>query len=289
MKQKLIVPCAAAAVLLLVLFFMSHYPARVRFELARWANPDPGPAARLGLSAYKLVFSRAIPGIKRNFSGLTWNPDTRTLFGVTNNKPRVVELTRNGVLLRRIRLHGFEDTEAIEYIGGGRYVVAEERKQKLSVISIDMWTDEIMAHDVRQSIVLGEGDVGNQGVEGLALDRQTGALWAVKEYLPRRVYEVLGFPDGEPVQRVHDELLERLFVADLAGLDCNNRLGHLLVLSELSNMIIELDRQGQPVDALELQGLEGQPEGIAMDDDGILYIAAEPNFLYVYAPAQTAP
>jgi uncharacterized protein YjiK len=62
-----------------------------------------------------------------------------------------------------------------------------------------------------------------------------------------------------------------------------------LALSDESRLILELDVDGRPLSTLSLskgrQGLQKtvpQAEGIAMDDDGTMYLVSEPNLFYVF-------
>jgi uncharacterized protein YjiK len=65
------------------------------------------------------------------------------------------------------------------------------------------------------------------------------------------------------------------------------RTGHLLVLSADSNMLLELDEQGEQVSFMTLLGgFNGlgdtlpRAEGVAMDGQGNLYMVSEPNLFY---------
>ncbi|MCK1978000.1 SdiA-regulated domain-containing protein, partial [Jeotgalicoccus huakuii] len=65
------------------------------------------------------------------------------------------------------------------------------------------------------------------------------------------------------------------------------RTGHLLALSADSNMLLELDEQGQQVSFMTLLGgFNGlrdtipRAEGVAMDDKGNLYMVSEPALFY---------
>jgi uncharacterized protein YjiK len=81
-----------------------------------------------------------------------------------------------------------------------------------------------------------------------------------------------------------------LFVRDLSALQYEERTGHLLALSDESRLILELALDGQPISSLLLwPGLHGlrrsvpQPEGLAMDDQGVLYLVSEPNLFYRFS------
>ena len=81
----------------------------------------------------------------------------------------------------------------------------------------------------------------------------------------------------------------RLFVRDLSSLQFDERSGHLLALSDESRLLLELDIDGRPISTLSLKkGRHGlkktvpQAEGVAMDDEGTLYVVSEPNLFYVF-------
>jgi uncharacterized protein YjiK len=107
---------------------------------------------------------------------------------------------------------------------------------------------------------------------------------------------VQGFPHYNPEKSYAVHVVNNpkrdggMFVRDLSSLQYDERSGHLLALSDESRLILELDVDGRPLSTLSLskgrQGLH-KPEGIAMDDDGTLYLVSEPNLFYVFKkPAQ---
>lgn len=266
---------------------------RLLFAYREWWHEREWRDRSVWLPDYKVVVdARPIDGIDDNLSALTWNGDTKTLFAVVNNPPLIVELSTAGELLRRIDLHGFEDPEAIEYIGDGHYIVADEQTQKIIRVAIDPRTAEIHAEGL-QRLTLGMGPVGNKGLEGLAWDSDNRKLYAAKERNPVHIYEVTGFPH-EPSTTLDIEVTgnrrrdDRLFLDDVSSLDFNRKHQHLLVLSDESRRIIEIDKQGHPVSSLSLAAGNGlrqpvpQAEGIAMDDEENLYIVSEPNLFYLF-------
>lgn len=81
----------------------------------------------------------------------------------------------------------------------------------------------------------------------------------------------------------------RLFVRDLSSLQFDERTGHLLALSDESRLVVELDVEGRPLSTLSLnKGFQGlkrsvpQAEGLAMDEEGTIYLVSEPNLFYVF-------
>jgi uncharacterized protein YjiK len=144
-------------------------------------------------------------------------------------------------------------------------------------------------------MTLGVHMSGNKGFEGLAYDSVGKRLFVAKERDPMLIYEVQGFPHYNPEKSYAVHVVNNpkrdagMFVTDLSSLQYDERSGHLLALSDESRLILELDVDGRPLSTLSLskgrQGLQKtvpQAEGIAMDDDGTMYLVSEPNLFYVF-------
>ncbi len=271
-------------------------------EVRDWLRTPAGPLAAAHaadgamLDAYRVrVEARPIAGLSEDVSGLTYDPDRQTLFTITNHNPEIVELSLQGEVLRRIALRGLADPEAIEYVGPGLYVVTDERRQALVEIRIADDTRQIDAERCRQ-FAIGIGANGNKGFEGLAYDRRGDRLFVAKEKNPLRIYEITGFPSREDkterplVLNEHPERDNALPVRDLSSLYYDERSGRLLVLSDDSRAVVEIDGSGRAVSRLNLRaghhGLAAdvpQAEGLAMDAAGNLYVVSEPNLFYVFS------
>jgi uncharacterized protein YjiK len=257
-----------------------------------WQASD---AQALGLDDYEVVIeARVIEGLTDNVSALSYDPHRKTLFTVTNKNPELVELSLDGRIVRRIPLTGFGDAEAVEYISPGTYVISDEYNQRLIKVHLDESTLFLDSADAEQ-LTLGIDAGGNSGFEGLAFDNQGQRLFVAKERKPVQIIEVRGFPNlvpGSPNVLEVTSSKRRdagLFVRDLSSLQFDERSGHLLALSDESRQILELDTQGRPVGNVSLSkgsmGLSNsvpQAEGIAMGDDGTLYVVSEPNLFYVF-------
>ncbi|WP_183153983.1 SdiA-regulated domain-containing protein, partial [Pseudomonas coronafaciens] len=86
----------------------------------------------IGLDQYRVVTEgQVITGLEDDVSGLSYDPDRKSLFTVTNQNAELVELSLDGRVLRRIPLVGFGDAEAVEYISPGLYVISDERRLRL--------------------------------------------------------------------------------------------------------------------------------------------------------------
>ncbi|MQU65488.1 DNA-binding protein [Pseudomonas sp. FSL R10-1350] len=276
-------------------FAAQHYRLfdRTWFNLSLLWQPANPNAINLG--DYRAVLQgRVIEGLEDNVSALTFDPVRKSLFTVTNKNPELVELSLDGRIVRRIKLTGFGDAEAIEFIDENTYVITDEYTQRLIKVKLDETTRELNAADAEQ-LTLGISPSGNKGFEGLAYDSAGKRLFVAKERDPMLIYEVRGFPHDNPQQPYATHVITnprrdaRLFVRDLSSLQFDERSGHLLALSDESKLLLELDISGRPFSTLSLKkgrnGLQEsvpQAEGVAMDDEGTLYLVSEPNLFYVF-------
>jgi len=273
------------------------------FERA-WFNARtlwlPASELAINLDRYQVAIeAKVIDGLDDDVSALTYDPVRRSLFTVTNKNAELVELSLDGNILRRIALIGFGDAEAVEFISADTYVISDEGQQRLIKIHLDDSTTFLDAAEAEQ-MTLGVHMGGNKGFEGLAYDSVGKRLFVAKERDPMLVYEIQGFPHYNPEKSYAVHVVNNpkrdagMFVRDLSSLQYDERSGHLLALSDESRLILELAVDGRPLSTLSLskgrQGLQKtvpQAEGIAMDDEGTLYLVSEPNLFYVFKkPAQ---
>ncbi|MFJ4154234.1 SdiA-regulated domain-containing protein [Pseudomonas sp. NPDC089752] len=262
------------------------------FNLKTWWQPAE---LSMGLERYQVVIeAQPIEGLDDDVSALTYDPDRKTLFTVTNKRSELIELSLDGRILRRVPLTGFGDPEAVEYVGPNSYVITDERTQRLIRVRLEDDTMFLDANDAEQ-LSLGIGLNGNKGFEGLAFDSAGKRLFVAKERDPMVIYEIHGFPHDNPEQPYAVHVVQdrkrdaRLFVRDLSSLQFDERSGHLLALSDESRLVLELDVKGKPLSTMSLrkgyQGLKQtvpQAEGIAMDEAGTIYLVSEPNLFYVF-------
>lgn len=296
LKPRVLLPAVLLPLLVLLALAGQEWRLfeRAWFSLQEWRHAAEWQGRSLWLPDYRVtVEAQVIDGLSDDVSALTYDPDRRSLFTVTNQRAELIELSLAGNILRRMPLTGFGDAEAVEYISPGIYVISDERAQRLFKVHVDDNTRWLDAADSEQ-LSLGLGLNGNKGFEGLAYDSRGRRLFVAKERDPLRILEITGFPGDE--QRLNLQVTDdqrrdrRLFVRDLSSLQFDERSGHLLALSDESRLVIELDLDGRPISTLSLlRGMNGlkrsvpQAEGLAMDEQGTLYLVSEPNLFYVFA------
>lgn len=231
---------------------------------------------------YEIGKPITLPGIKDNLSGLTYHPGNDSLFAVLNNPEILIELSKQGEILRQIPLRDFVDTESLDYLGNGLFVVTEERRRRLVFFYVDADT-EVIEYEASQAIPLDWANDENRGYEGVVWSPRHG-FFIVQEEPPRLIHHAMH--DAEALIDV--DALNRALpssVSDYAGLSLFRADDdYLLVLSEASHSLNVLNLQGEPLSQLSLRSgfmhlwpLMEQPEGVAVDNDGHIYIVGEPN------------
>jgi len=259
-------------------------------------NSRAMPEGSLDLGRYAVdIEARVVEGLDDDLSALTYNRERNSLFAVINGTPLVVEIDLEGRLLRQIRVENTKDMEGIAHVSGDRYVIAEERSQRLLLVEI---ADDAESIDVSTvpSLQLALDAGGNKGFEGVSWDPAGKRLLVVKERDPMRLLSVQGFVDAaEGVTRISvSELradMSSLFMTDLSSLSQHVPSGHLLLLSDESHMLVEYDADNQPVSMMglwrDMSGLSNsvpQAEGVAIDSQGRIFIVSEPNLFYRFSP-----
>lgn len=293
-KLSIVVICVLIALLSIVYYF--------RLEALAWyAYHNIKPTAHenaFQLSRYQVAIDGKPLTSLRNASGLTHNTERNTLLTVLNQESKIIELDLQGNILREVDVVGVDDMEGITHVSGNRYVISDERDNRLVLIQLD---HDATAIDVRESpkLKLGINPVGNKNFEGVSWDDNNRRLLVVKERDPKYIMSVSGFFDADLSKPLSVEIKKieafdramRWSLRDLSSVTYHTETGHLLMLSDESRLIKEYDEEGNALGALALwKGFHGlkahvpQAEGIAVGSDKSIYIMSEPNLFYVFKP-----
>lgn len=290
---------------LFFLIFAILLPAgyALRLDALGWylwhSHLKPQQASAFNLADYEVAIDgKHIPGLS-DASGLTFHPPTGTLFSVLNDEPMIIQLNKQGQLLRKIRVEGVSDMEGITHVSNNQFLVVEESKNRLVLIDISD-ADAINIED-QPKLTLGFTNESNKNFEGISWDAKNERILIVNEKEPKRLVEIHGLlkspGDTDAEIAIRDVWQDkpgfmRAF-RDLASLTYHEDTGHLLLLSEESKLIKEYDSRGEALSAMLLwkgfHGLEStvpQAEGMAIGPDREIYIISEPNLFYVFAPSK---
>lgn len=283
------------------------------------------------LSNYQLVGRYALPEptrvappvgnlLAQEASAVTWNRDTNTLFVLGDGGTSIVQVGLTGSFIDSMTLAAgsspqgtaFYDPEALAYIGGGKFVMVEERYRTANLFTYTPGTT--LNYSGAQQVKLGT-TVGNIGIEGISFDPlssgATPGFILAKEKTPMGVFQTnINFAagtatNGSPTTVNSVDLFNPaqtglVDFADVFALSNINGIGavdqsNLLLLSQESGKIVEVDRAGNtkssltipflptnPLGTTVLTGtggplsvLDQQHEGLTMDDNGILYLVSE--------------
>ena len=168
------------------------------------------PSSGVDLSQYSLVGRYDLPEptrttppadslLAQEASSVTYDWDTDTLFVVGDGGTSVVQVSKTGQLIDSMTLAPgdspqgttFYDTEAITYVGGGKFVLGEERDRQVNLFTY-VAGDVLTRGDV-QTVKLGT-TIGNIGIEGISYDPQTSTadspgFVVVKETSPEGIFQ----------------------------------------------------------------------------------------------------
>lgn len=252
-------------------------------------------------------------------SAVAYNKDTDTLFIVGDGGTSIVQVTKQGVLIDSMvlardatkpRLVYFDDPEGLAYIGGGKFVLVEERNRVLNeftyTANTTMPANTLTATEVR-TVKLGT-TIGNIGIEGISFDSMTNGFIAVKESGPLGIFQTtVNFAAGTASNGSATATdSTNLFTPTLSGLTAINDVfsmsniltttapdySHIMLLSAPDGKIVKMDRSGKLIGTLVV-GSTAQNEGMTMDAAGNIYVVSEQGGgagrpeLLVYTPTSS--
>jgi len=267
--------------------------------------------------------------LAQEVSAVTYNVDTDTLFVVGDGSKSIVQVDKTGKLIDSMTLAvgsspqgtEFYDLEGLTYIGGGKFVMVEERDRQAVLFTYAK--DTTLTRANTQTVKLGT-TIGNVGIEGISYDPQTGGYIAVKEELPQGIFQTtINFATGttgtasngspttvnstnlfDPALAGLSDLADVYALSNITALNGKADAGNLLLLSQAGGKIVEVDRTGKILSSLTIATEIGNPlsvadqqhEGLTVDKNGNLYIVSENGGgsidrpqLWVYAPSTGTP
>lgn len=289
-KALLVIGIVLAAIFLASWFDLDD---RVYSQWANWRTPDTIKRNAVWLYDYQANLQRKeIDGVEKNLSGITFNPDSGTLWVIINQPQKLIELDADLNPTRTVTLINFSDTEAVAYAGNNTFVIADERDQSIVVATIDKETQSLDRTKLPH-ITMKRGGTKNQGLEGIAINSEKNLIYAVQERNPLKLITVTGLIDDKPGIEIGVPAginVNELYLDDLSGLHFDIKTGHLLILSHETKLLAEVSTDGRKVSYIDLEaGFHSltddipQAEGVTLDADGNLYIVSEPNLIYRFS------
>src|SRR5262245_25282083 len=282
------------------------------------AAPQPmaAPVTAVDLSTYVRIGRFDLPEptrtahppnslLAQEASAVTYNWDTNTLFIVGDGGTSVVQVTKTGQMIDSMTLGtgpspqgtDFYDTEGITYVGAGKFVLMEERDRQANLFTYV--AGGILHKTDAQTVKLGT-TIGNIGIEGISYDPLTSGYICVKEKDPQSIFQTgIDFmtgtaTNGSPTTTGSTDLFNPALanlvdfsdvfaLSNLPSLSGQPDFSHLLIISQESGQIVNIDRSGNIFSAMTIVSDPGNPlsvagqtnEGLTMDRDGNLYVVNE--------------
>ena len=168
------------------------------------ACPPPPGDGGIDLTDYGLVGRYPLPThldtpspppgseLATEVSSITYNWDTDSLFVVGDEGTSVVQVSTTGQLIDSMTLAPgeFADTEGLSYLGGGEFVLAEERLRQ--VVKFTYEGGGVLEDSETQAVKIGT-TIGNIGLEGISYDPLTSdtdlGFIGVKESGPQGLFQ----------------------------------------------------------------------------------------------------
>ncbi|HEY0819635.1 MAG TPA: SdiA-regulated domain-containing protein [Rhizobacter sp.] len=287
------------------------------------AAPAPLAAPTLGFTApdesldlanyalsgrYTLPATSGATQIAAEVSAVTYNEATDSLFIVGDEGTYITQISKTGAVIDTMALPAglFGDPEGITALGGGEFVVADERVRTANRFTYQGGTT-LDAATVR-TVKLGP-TVGNVGLEGVSVDPLSGGFVFVKELTPKAIFQTTidfnagtasnGSPTTEPTNLFDPGLLDVADFGDVHALSATLPAtaadrSHLVVLSNDTGRLLKVDRSGHVHGTLDL-AQSAQHEGVTFDRELNLYVTNEAGGgsqdfpqLWVYTPTRSA-
>ncbi|WP_442111389.1 SdiA-regulated domain-containing protein [Pseudomonas sp. NUPR-001] len=278
---------AAAAIIGYGVAIAMHWDDRGALWIKEGFESPVEQQASIWLPDYVVdIDAKVLPGMEDDeASDLTYNPESKTLFAVMGKNPFLVELTLDGDVVRKMPLVGWSNPEGVAALEGGRLAIVDERDHKMTIVTLTADTRSLNIADFPQ-YDLGPSENQNKAFEAVAWDPRQQRI-VLGEERPPALFTWKS--DGKSPLTGDKQSLpsDELDLRNLSALGIDPRTGHMLVLSADSNMLLELNENGEQVSFMTLLGgFNGlnkripRAEGVAMDEHGTLYIVSEPDLFY---------
>jgi uncharacterized protein YjiK len=229
-----------------------------------------GPEAKV-----KEVLSADTKAVKEP-SGIAFHPGRGTLY-VVGDRGGVAEISRDGEVLRRVKLegHGFEGIT----VGPEGRLFAIEEKKKPTLHELDPQTLQVVAEYEVDTKLHGErviGDRRNKSAEGLCYVPEHQAFYAINQEPPRLVKLVVPLGEKSGKAKVVESLdLSAVIAHQASDVTYDTASGHFLVIESSGGWgpgaVHELTREGMLVGRVTVPGVRA--EGLALDGSGTAFIA----------------
>lgn len=223
-------------------------------------------------------------------SGLTFHPGRGTLF-LVGDEGDIAELDTDGKVLRRASLRAGADLEGITCVPGSGLLYAviegEEKILEVNPETLSVTREFALPRSVGETELFKPG--GN-GVEAICFVPDSGTFFVANQSFtlepgeePSVIVQIelpLAAPDADRPVRILNWFYPNII--DISALWYDASAGQLLAVSDTNNLLIRFTFRGKPVRTYTITGRD--QEGLAIDPDGMMYIAQDSGGLIKIRP-----
>lgn len=193
-------------------------------------------------------------------SGLALNVNGTSLWTVSDHTAKVYQLSFSGQLLKTLRFQG-EDLEGVSQSPLDFSLwVTEERSREL--VQLDT-----LGTEIERSLVNVENREENSGLEGAAIDPQSGARFIANEKKPALIARLNSRNQIQESWDIH-------ITEDCSGLAFEPSGEFIWFVSDESKKVVKLNRQGNRISTYKIN--VDKAEGIAVSTaDSLIYIVSD--------------
>lgn len=243
--------------------------------------------ARYSSSARPIELRAAVE--KKNLSGLTYNPYTKTYYGIINRGDHLYEFDEKFNLVANREIIGFDDPEDITFVrmtSAGPEVAISDESGAIYIGVLK--TGIIRPSDMKEIALIDERGSrlsywNNKGLEGITYLPQQNTFVVVQEK-PVRIWSFQLDPNSTTAQLkpTFPAALEnqiRSFVTDLSAVSYDAKTNELALLSDESSAIVYVNSSHVVTKIITLES-RLQPEGLSFTPDfSAALVVSEPYYL----------
>lgn len=230
---------------------------------------------------------------KKNFSGLTFVPATKSYYAIINKGDRMFEFDANFKLKRTIEISGFDDPEDLAFVkmtDAGPVLAISNETGAIHVGVVGAGTS-LRASSMKRINMVDEAGrtlefVDNKGIEGIVYIAAEEKFIVLKEKSPMKIWSFQMPADGTSSVKVKNvlpsetEMNVKDLVTDLSAVAYNAKTDSIVLLSDESSKILYVDNKTKNLTKVIDIKTKLQHEALSFSEDfETTYVGSEPYYL----------
>lgn len=238
---------------------------------------------------------------KKNFSGLTFVPATKSYYAIINKGDRLFEFDANFKLKRTIEISGFDDPEDLAFVKmtDAGPVLAISNETGAIYLGVVGAGTSLRASSMKRINMVDEAGrtlefYDNKGIEGIVYIAAEEKFIVLKEKNPIKVWSFQMPAEGISQVKVKNALPAETdstmkdLVDDLSAVSYNAKTDSIVLLSDESSKILYIDNKTKNLTKVIDIKTQLQHEALSFSEDfETTYVGSEPYYLLRINKANT--